>query len=66
MRRRDFLKAAGVSVGCSLLVCADPIPSAASLEERVNLKIQQLSQALAKLSLRHNSLPTWVRTVDRA
>jgi hypothetical protein len=35
--------------------------TAASLEERVNLKIQQLSQALAKLSLPRNSLPAWVR-----
>lgn len=37
MRRRDFLKAAGVSAGYSLLVCADPSPFAAaefSPEER--------------------------------
>jgi hypothetical protein len=33
----------------------------ASLEERVNLKIQQLSQALSKLSFPRNSLPAWVR-----
>jgi hypothetical protein len=30
MRRRDFLKAAGVSAGYSLLVCADPTPVAAA------------------------------------
>lgn len=35
--------------------------TAASLEERVNTKIQQLSLALAKLSFPRNSLPTWVR-----
>lgn len=35
--------------------------TAASLEERVNLKIQQLSAALAKLSFPRKSLPTWVR-----
>lgn len=35
--------------------------TAASLEERVNLKIQQLSQALAKLSFPRHGLPTWVR-----
>ena len=35
--------------------------TAASLEKRVNLKIQQLSQALAKLSFPRNSLPKWVR-----
>lgn len=35
--------------------------TAASLEARVNLKIQQLSAALAKLSFPRNSLPTWVR-----
>jgi len=35
--------------------------TAASLEERVNVKIQQLSTALAKLSFPRNSLPTWVR-----
>jgi hypothetical protein len=33
----------------------------ASLEERVNVKIQQLSAALAKLSFPRKSLPTWVR-----
>lgn len=35
--------------------------TAASLEERVNVKIQQLSQALAKLSFPRRSLPSWVR-----
>jgi hypothetical protein len=35
--------------------------TAASLEERVNIKIQQLSQALAKLSFPRHGLPTWVR-----
>lgn len=35
--------------------------TAASLEERVNVKIQQLSQALAKLSFPRHGLPTWVR-----
>lgn len=35
--------------------------TAASLEERVNVKIQQLSVALAKLSFPRNGLPTWVR-----
>jgi hypothetical protein len=35
--------------------------TAASLEERVNAKIQQLSLALAKLSFPRNSLPKWVR-----
>ena len=35
--------------------------TAASLEERVNLKIQQLSLALAKLSFPRSSLPAWVR-----
>lgn len=33
----------------------------ASLEEKVNLKIQQLSMALAKLSFPRNGLPVWVR-----
>jgi hypothetical protein len=35
--------------------------TAATLEERVNLKIGQLSLALAKLSFPRNSLPAWVR-----
>jgi len=35
--------------------------TAASLEERVNLKIAQLSQALARLTFPRNSLPVWVR-----
>jgi len=35
--------------------------TAASLEERVNLKIQQLSHALTKLSFPRNGLPEWVR-----
>ncbi len=35
--------------------------TAASLEERVNMKIQQLSQALAKLSFPRNGLPSWIR-----
>jgi hypothetical protein len=35
--------------------------TAASLEERVNLKIRQLSLALGKLSFPRNSLPVWVR-----
>jgi len=35
--------------------------TAASLEQRVNTKIQQLSLALAKLSFPRMSLPTWVR-----
>jgi hypothetical protein len=35
--------------------------TAASLEERVNIKIQQLSRALAKLSFPRHSLPTWFR-----
>jgi len=33
----------------------------ASLEERVNLKIRQLSHALANLTFPRNSLPAWVR-----
>ncbi len=35
--------------------------TAASLEDRVNGKIRQLSQALANLSFPRNSLPAWVR-----
>ena len=35
--------------------------TAASLEERVNTKIQQLALALAKLSFPRHSLPAWVR-----
>lgn len=35
--------------------------SATSLEERVNIKIQQLSQALARLSFPRKNLPTWIR-----
>jgi hypothetical protein len=35
--------------------------TAASLEERVNTKIQQLAAALANLSFPRNSLPAWVR-----
>jgi hypothetical protein len=33
----------------------------ASLEERVNTKILQLSQALATLTFPRGSLPAWVR-----
>lgn len=35
--------------------------TAASLEERANLKIQQLSHALTKLSFPRGGLPAWVR-----
>jgi hypothetical protein len=35
--------------------------TAASLEDKVNLKIRQLSQALSKLSFPRKSLPAWVR-----
>src|SRR5579872_1323154 len=47
-----------------LLALADALSqgmTAASLEERVNAKILQLSQALAKLNFPRNSLPDWVR-----
>ena len=33
----------------------------ASLEDRINLKIQHLSQALSRLQFPRNSLPAWVR-----
>jgi hypothetical protein len=47
-----------------LLALAESLSSgitAASLEDRINMKIRHLAEALAKLQFPRNSLPSWVR-----